>query len=112
MGQAAYLLTNKPILILGTSALILALLAILFQFTLVTGVEKGTLEGKVYSISQRPIGGGNRSVHRIDLAKVKLPDGNFIIVRCESYCKLDQEIKITVYKPLFSSELRYVYERN
>ena len=111
MGKATDLLTNKPIFILGTLALILALLAILFQFTLVTGIEKGTLEGKIYSISQRPLGGGNRSVHRVDLAKVKLPDGNFIMVRCESYCKLDQEITITVYKPLFSSEFRYIYGR-
>lgn len=111
MGKATYLLTSKPFFILGIPALILALLAIIFQFTLVTGIEKGTLKGKVYSISQRPLGGGNRSVRRIDLAKVKLQDGNFVMVRCESYCKLDQEIEITVYKPLFSNELRYVYER-
>ncbi len=111
MGKSTYLLTNKPIFILGIPALILFLLAVLFQFTVVTGIENGTLEGKVYSISQRPLGGGNRSVRKIDLAKVKLQDGTFIMVRCESYCQLDQEIKITVYKPLFNSELRYVYER-
>ena len=111
MGKPSYLLTNNPVFILGIPALILILIAALFQFTLVTGRENGTLEGKVYSISQRPLGGGNQGVRKIDLAKVKLQDGTFIMVRCKSYCQLDQEIKITVYKPLFSSELRYVYER-
>ena len=111
MEKPTHLLTNKPIFILGIPALILILLAVLFQFAVVTGIEKGTLEGKVYSISQRPLGGGNQNVRKVDLAKVKILDGTFIMVRCESYCQLDQEIKVTVYKPLFSSELRYVYER-
>ncbi|WP_429933156.1 hypothetical protein [Alteromonas sp. 4B03] len=111
MEKPIHLLTSKPIFILGIPALILILLAVLFQFTVVTGIEKGTLEGKVHSISQRPLGGGSQNARKVDLAKVKILDGTFIMVRCESYCQLDQEIKVTVYKPLFSSELRYVYER-
>ena len=53
MEKPTHLLTNKPIFILGIPALILILLAVLFQFTVVTGIEKGTLEGKLLSVRPR-----------------------------------------------------------
>ncbi len=94
--------------------IIIATLAVFFEYALLTGIKVGTLSGKVYSISQRPIGVGWKSgigVHKVDVAKVKLTTGEFIQVRCESYCRLDQKIDITIYKSFLTNKLRYVYER-
>lgn len=111
MRRIKCMISENPIFNLGLLCLVIAILAALFEYTIVTGIEVGTVEGKVYSISKKPFGGTGRGMRKSSFAKVKLATGEFIQVRCAEYCQLDEELSITVYRPLFSNELRYVYDR-
>ena len=111
MQKIKRMISENPIFNMGLYCFVIAIFAVLFEYSIVTGVELGTIEGKVYSISQKPFGGNGQWVRKVNFAKVKLTTGEFIQVRCAEYCRLDQELVITVYKPLFSNELNYVYDR-
>ena len=48
---------------------------------------------------------------RTEINPDTIKDKHTIVMKNGGEAHADQKIKITVYKPLFSSELRYVYER-
>lgn len=112
MQKIKHMISENPIFNMGLYCLVIVIFAVLFEYSIVTGVEVGTIEGKVYSISQKPFGGNGQWVRKANFARVKLATGEFIQVRCAEYCRLDQELVITVYEPFFSNELKYVYEHN
>ncbi|MCW8092252.1 hypothetical protein [Alteromonas sp. ASW11-130] len=111
MRKIQHFMSEHPMVILVFGFLVITLLAVIFQYSLITGFVVGSTEGKVYSISEKPLGGNNRSAHKVDFAKVKLKSGKFVQVQCISYCRLDQKLNITIYKRLWGNKLRNVYER-
>ena len=111
MRKIKHFFNQNPIIILGIFCFLFVICALLFQYFTVAGREVGIIQGKVYSISQKPFSGYGIRVRTASFAKVKLATGEFIQVRCAEYCRLDQDLVITVYKPFFSDQLRYVYDR-
>ena len=110
MRKIGYEITTNPATVLTIGLLLIAAMALLIEYTMLSGVKSGTISGKVISISQNALGGGRNSVHRVDIARVRTSDGQLIQVRCESYCRLDQNINVTIYSPLFSENVRYIYK--
>jgi hypothetical protein len=111
MKRIVNLFHKRPIFVIVLGFLLIATFTVIFQYTLFTGFKVGTILGKVHSIERVPAGGGGWRVLRVDMANVITSSGENIKVYCLAYCRLDQELEIIIYKPLFGGNPNYVYER-
>ena len=74
------MISENPIFNMGLYCFVIAIFAVLFEYSIVTGVELGTIEGKVYSISQKPFGGNGQWVRKVNFAKVPSAKLSFTLV--------------------------------